>query len=344
MPPKPAPLSLPDASPNPLSPSSPSTPISRNSASSRTASWLTSAPSTPSPESTLQALSSSPLHRLSHYVSMLSALLSLTPASHPDHAALTSALATIGSIQSQLVSVLTEAENAHRMQQLQSRFVGGGGKDWVREGEEQRWMLQEGSAVRVKEGGGGSLPVHLHLLSDALLVSEETAKGYRLLRWLSLKETQVIDQGRSGAGAGDGGEWRMQLISSSSKPLLLGLASDAVKADWLRGIKAAVKLVCEGGKKKTRGAEAAAVSPLAAAAGAAGGSAVSAGVTHSSSATQLAAGEKEETRDREPEAEVDASEAVKASEDEEKQKTEDEAAESSSEQQEEPHIIAVRAT
>ena len=248
----PKPLLLPDQSPNPVSPSSPSTPISRNSASSRTFSLSAPPPtSTPSsPSSSLSTLSSSPLHRLTQYHSTLTSLLTVTPLSHPDHSSLTSALSIISSLHAQLIRVLLEGENAFKMQQLQLRFVGGGGKDWVREGEERRALLHEGKAARVRQSGGAAVPVYLHLLTDALLMSEETGKGmYKLSRWMPLTAVQVTDEKKGVVGEAGGVEWRMQVITPA-KAMVMGLATEAEKVEWLKRIKAAVKELYAAGKKK----------------------------------------------------------------------------------------------
>ena len=238
----PKPLTLPEQGANPLSPSSPSTPVSRSSTSmSRGSSFsLGPTPSSGSPSSSLVALSSSPLHRLSQYSATFTALLAITPPSHPDHASLTSALSTISSLHTQLQRVVQEADNAWRMQQLQARFVGGGGKDWVRDGEEKRVTLLEGKGWRVRNSGGPS-PVHLHLLTDALLMSDESGKAMlKLLRWMPLHDVQVIDDGKASPAAADCGEYRM-LVITPSKQWALTFSTDAEKADWLKAIKAAVK-------------------------------------------------------------------------------------------------------
>ena len=248
----PKPLLLPDQSPNPVSPSSPSTPVSRNSASSRTCSLSALPPSSgpSSPSSSLLTLSSSPLHRLTQYHSTLTSLLTVTPLSHPDHVSLASALSVISSLHAQLVRVLLDGENAFKMQQLQQRFVAGGGKDWVRESEERRSLLYEGKAERVRQSGGAAVAVYLHLLSDALLMSEETGKGmFKLSKWMPLSAVQVTDEGKGVAGDGGGLEWRMQVITPA-KAMVLGLATEGEKVEWLKRIKAAVKDLYVGGKKK----------------------------------------------------------------------------------------------
>ena len=248
LPPKPLTVTLPDSSPNPLSPSTPSTPVSRNSASSRTSSFcLPSHPTLTPPSATLSALSSAPLQRLSYYMATLSTLLAATPPSNADYAPLTSSLSTLSTLHITVQQVFQEGECVWRLGQLQQKFVGLGGKEWQRDGEEKRRLLKDGRLVKYKGGSSSSSsPLYLHLMSDTLLFSEESGKGYKLNHWQSLLDLQCVDGGK-----GESGNEHRLLLITTAKQTTVGCATADEKAEWLRAIKQAIKdLYAAGSKKK----------------------------------------------------------------------------------------------
>lgn len=182
---------------------------------------------------TLESLLICPVQRVPRYTLLIGEIIKLTPAGHPDLAALNRALVDLKEASVSINETIRRREARDVLVSLDQKF---GGKLNLAD-TEGRILLKEGTMTRMTARRGGKL-YYFHLLSDALLYSDETLTGFTLHRIMDLRSMRVrsVDplpaklQQTLGKDEPD----RFEIaISAAGKSFTCQCASAQEKAAWL---------------------------------------------------------------------------------------------------------------
>ncbi len=137
-----------------------------------------------------------PRNQPSLYLDFLQELLAITPSDHPDHAPLTTALASIGTVVSDVESVVKDKKNFEKLLEIQSSLVvssfnvTGQEKIISRLASTDRKFLKEGDLKKVCRKSNKTF--RFWLFSDYLIYGEGTGgRTYTFHRALEVKTLTV---------------------------------------------------------------------------------------------------------------------------------------------------------